>query len=130
MDNEWYNGLSEKQRRFCEAFSANGGNAFDAAKQAGYKQPQVQGHENMKKPRIIEALERLRQPITKKAIATREDRQAWWSEVMKNEDCDITARLRASELLGRSQADFTDKHDVNQTGNITFEMVYKEPEKP
>ena len=50
-------------------------------------------------------------------IATRQDRQAFWTSIMldklKNEDNarvpqSMPDRLKASELLGRSEADFTD----------------------
>ena len=50
-------------------------------------------------------------------IATRQDRQAFWTSIMldklKNEDNNrvpqtMPDRLKASELLGRSEADFTD----------------------
>ena len=65
--------------------------------------------------------------IKAKSVRNRLQRQEFWSETMISEDLDITARLRASELLGRSEADFTD--NVNKTGeglaiNVTL------PDKP
>ena len=50
------------------------------------------------------------------AIADREERQAWWTAVMRGEP-DGTAptlseRLRASELLGRAQGDFVERREV------------------
>ncbi len=42
-------------------------------------------------------------------IATRQDRQDFWTTVMHDEDQKMTDRLRAAELLGKSEADFTDK---------------------
>ena len=39
-------------------------------------------------------------------------------------------KAKCLELLGKYKAMWTDKHAVDQTGNITFEMVYQEPEKP
>ena len=42
-----------------------------------------------------------------KGIKTREDRQKWWSGMMDTAEKD-SDKLKASELLGRSNADFTD----------------------
>ena len=120
MKNKWHDGLTEKQRRFCEIYSSNGGNAMDAARKSGYKQPQIQGFENLEKPTIVDALEKLRESTTNSAILTREQRQQLWSEVALDGTIDISARLRASELLGKSQADFTDKIDHNHKGTVNL----------
>lgn len=117
-DEQWHKGLTEKQRRFCEIYAANGGNAMAAARQAGYSQPQVQGRQNLEKALIKEALETLRQETTNSAIATREERQAFWSRVMRGEETEpgdappaMKDRLKAAELLGKSQADFIERRD-------------------
>lgn len=102
----WHAGLTEKQRRFVEAHSSNGGNATAAARSAGYKQPLPQGCENLKKPSIQAAIEALRQEVTSEAIASREQRQTFWTEVMRDDGVEMRDRLRASELLGKSQGDF------------------------
>ncbi len=113
----WHQGLTERQRRFCEAYAATG-NATEAARQAGYRKPDPQGAENLGKPRIVEALETLRQETTAAAAADREERQAFWTSVMRGEpDADgtrptIRDRLRASELLGKAQGDFLERREV------------------
>lgn len=43
--------LTPKQQAFCDYYIETG-NALDSARRAGYKQPQIQGHENLEKPRI------------------------------------------------------------------------------
>ena len=107
----WHDGLTEKQRRFCEAFSANGGNALDAARKAGYSKPHPQGAQNLQKATILRALESLRLEHTSSAIATREERQAFWTSVMRSRREEMKDRLRAAELLGKSHADFIDRHE-------------------
>ena len=64
-------------------------------------------------------------------IATKQDRQAFWTKIMagtlfKDEgapEIDIGIRLsdriKASELLGKSECDFLQKHEV--TGKLTLE---------
>lgn len=44
--------LTPKQKAFADEYIKNGGNASDAARKAGYKKPEVQGYENLKKPYI------------------------------------------------------------------------------
>jgi phage terminase small subunit len=105
----WWEGLTEKQRSFCEEYAANGGNAVKAAAFAGYKKPHPQGSDNLRKPTVIAALEALRQSITNRKIATRERRQEFWTTVMDNEAQEMNSRLKASELLGRSQGDFIER---------------------
>ena len=45
--------LTPKQKAFADNYIANGGNATDAARKAGYKKPEVQGYENLRKPNIL-----------------------------------------------------------------------------
>ncbi len=69
------------------------------------------------KPHIKHAIASRHKQEYNPLIATRQDRQAFWTAIMldklKNEDNARVAqsmpdRLKASELLGRSEADFTD----------------------
>jgi phage terminase small subunit len=108
----WAEGLTEKQRRFCEAYSSNGGNALDAARQAGYKKPDPEGARALGNARIKAALEKMREKTTNAAIATREERQAMWTELMRSKEIDTKDRLKASELLGKSQADFIERKEI------------------
>jgi phage terminase small subunit len=100
--------LNPKQRAFVAAYS---GNATEAARAAGYSEKTAyqQGHALLKHPEIIEAIRGRENKELRPLIATRAERQAFWSGVMRDEDHDMGARLKASELLGKSEADFTDK---------------------
>ena len=40
-------------------------------------------------------------------------RQIFWSDIMRNESLPIRDRLRASELLGRSEGDFLERVDLS-----------------
>jgi phage terminase small subunit len=108
----WHEGLTERQRRFCEAFSANGGRAVAAARDAGYSKPDPEGARLLGKARIRVALERLRQQETSDAIATRQERQAMWTPIVRDKNERTRDRLKASELLGRSQGDFIQRREV------------------
>jgi phage terminase small subunit len=127
----WHTGLTEKQRKFCEAFAANGGNALQAAKAAGYAVPIQQSGENMKKPEIQAALEQLRKSTTNDAIATREERQRTWTAFMRDKLLSPVERMKASELLGKAQGDFIERVENNVSGNAggTWKVVVVSPKK-
>lgn len=144
----WHEGLTEKQRRFVEAFSANGGNATKAAETAGYKKPHPQGAQTLRNVTVQEAIEALRKETTNTAIMTREERQAYWSRMVRGEEMievpnkngddpikvppDFKERLKASELLGRSQGDFIERHEVTGKDGGALRIIQvprKEPAK-
>lgn len=136
--NDWNTGLTERQRRFCEAFAANGGNAMDAARQAGYARPAQEGARLLENAGIRAALEALRKSTTSAAIATREERQALWTAILRGQEPDrgglppsIKDRLKASELLGKAQADFIDRlrHEGEDGMPLSVRVVMVEPAK-
>ena len=46
--------------------------------------------------------------VRRRRIATRQERQRFWTRTMTDESVSMGDRLRASELLGKSEADFID----------------------
>jgi hypothetical protein len=109
---------TEKQRRFVEAYMGEAaGNATEAASLAGYagnrKTLEAVGRENLAKPRIAQMILQAQQ--SDPLIATREDRQRFWTRVMMGLEPDVRMadRLKASELLGKASADFIERHEVN-----------------
>ena len=122
--------LTLKQQRFVEAFD---GNATAAARAAGYKGSDntlgVTAHDLLKLPKIQAAIA-ARKPSPEAAaaateikliIATREERQAFWTGVMQNVALDWQHRLKASELLAKSGADFVQKVEVS--GKLTLDQL-------
>lgn len=106
--------LSEKQRRFVEAYMGEAaGNATEASRLAGYrgnrKTLQVVGAENLSKPIIAAAIAERQE--SDPLIATREERQQFWSNVLRGKEpgASMPDRLKASELLGKSGGDFIDR---------------------
>lgn len=118
--------LSEKQRVFCEVYAGNGGNGTKAAEIAGYSKPAEQSYENLRKPHLIEYIEQLSEDARSRRIATATERQEFWTSVLRaeepsgkdqegNDTFDMKDRLKASELLGRSQMDFAEKRVIELT---------------
>ena len=132
--------LSPKHRMFVEAYD---GDPYHAARIAGYadnlgylKQVTTQ---LLEQPLIIEAIKERSKYMTatKRAIATREERQQMWSDIMRNEDphhkeevdangvpipignIPLLTRMKATELLGKSEADFVDKVETTVTHSLS-----------
>ena len=106
---------------------AAAGNATEAARLAGYsgnaKVLQVTGSHNLSNPIIAKAIAQRRQ--ARPEIATREERQAFWSAVLRGEESSakMADRLKASELLGKTQLDFKEVH-VHE-GSVAVELTAK-----
>jgi phage terminase small subunit len=110
--------LTTKQQRFVDVYD---GNATKAARKAGYKGNDVTlatiGKENIRKHQIKAAIRSREKRRNKPLIATREERQEFWTAIMDDETKKDSDRLKASELLGRSEADFVDKAQL-QVGPV------------
>ena len=101
-------GLTKKQQKFIQAYS---GNAADAARAAGYSSRTAKaiGFELLTKPDIKEAIQERERERTDSMIATREERQTFWTSVLRDPETELRDRLRASELLGKSEGDFLER---------------------
>lgn len=118
--------LTPRQERFVAAYT---GDATAAAIAAGYSPGSARsaGGRLARDPRISAALASRQDAACRALVASRQERQAFWSQVMGDAEEDMTVRLRASELLGRSEADFTEKHQ--HSGGVTIAVVAPYPEK-
>jgi hypothetical protein len=123
-------GLTPKRQRFVEEYVANGGNALQAAKTAGYARPDPEGARLLGNARVRDAIKALAKPDHDRRIATAEERRRFWSAVLRGEGADGDGnppkwadRLKASELLGKSSGDFIDR--VDATTRIIVEHVYE-----
>ncbi|MEM6532951.1 MAG: terminase small subunit [Myxococcota bacterium] len=123
--------LTEKQRRFVEAYLGEAcGNATEAARQAGFAGSrttlQQVGHENLRKPHIRDAIDERTESDA--FVLTREGRQRFWSQVMNDPNVEMRHRLRASELLGRSQGDFVDRSSESDRNAEAQIVVFEYPD--
>jgi hypothetical protein len=105
--------LSERERRFVEYFMGEAaGNATQAARLAGYsaKSARHQASRLLTKRNILGAIAARRENDPQ--IMTRIERQQLWSDMARArgefKHATIDERRKASELLGKSQADFVE----------------------
>ena len=97
---------------------------------------EVIGSENMRKPEIAKALAAREKKRNNSGIMSREERQRFWTQVARGEKKNVIItkdgdeiqclpsmkdRLKASELLGKSEADFTERRI--EEGELTVKIV-------
>lgn len=112
-------GLTARQRAFVAAYD---GNATEAAIKAGYSKKTAYsiGQENLKKPEIAQAIREREEKNSAPLIAGREERQRFWTAMMRDAEADPKARLKASELLGKAAGDFLDR--VEHSGEMDVQL--------
>lgn len=102
---------SAKQEKFFSIY--DGTNIREAAKIAelsyGYARLLVT------KPSSQERLQERSKQECAPLIATRQERQEFWTETMRDKREEMKSRQKASELLGKSEADFTEKVQAETT---------------
>lgn len=129
--------LTNKQKAFIDAYcGASKFNATDAARRAGYKQPHVQGTQNLSKlsAEIAKRMEKLKEKsgssiMSQQEVAQRLSNFAGGSikvQQLANNgklvDAPVSPKdqLKALELLGKSYGMFVDKKEIN--GNLDIEI--------
>ena len=97
-------GFTIKQQCFIDCYD---GDLKKAAKKAGISY--IYARSLYTKTDILEAIKhREDTEVRPSTIMTRQQRQQFWSKVADDDNQEMRDRLRASELLGKSEADFTE----------------------
>jgi phage terminase small subunit len=116
--------LNPKQSAFVEAYAGDG---VEAARKAGYTGTPavlaITASKLLRVSKVAEAIAKRRQANTKRLIASREERQEFWTLVMKDTGEEMRERLKASELLGRSEADFIERIAGADGGPLVVKVV-------
>lgn len=101
--------MTEKQVKFISEYTKDF-NATQAAIRAGYspKTAYSIGQRLLKNVEVQAAMTEHRA----QGIADRETRQRFWTDTMQDESEDMKNRLRASELLAKSECDFVERAEV------------------
>lgn len=102
--------LTERERRFVEAYMGEAaGNATKAAMLAGYSRKTARqiGARLLTKVDIKSAIDARAE--CDPAVSNRTDRQRFFTHVMRDPSVAMKDRLKAAELLAKSQGDFVKK---------------------
>jgi phage terminase small subunit len=108
-----------------------------AARDAGYSKSYAnrQAKQLLDNPQVLKYLLEVNQKAAAPEVATIKERRMWWSKVMRGEletpsakrkrvkAIELKLRLKASELLGRSQGDFVHRHEVTGPAGGPIETV-------
>jgi len=99
------------------------GNAAQAAIAAGYSKGSArqQGQRLLTNADIRAAIEKRQKKDPD--VADREERQRFWSAVMRDENADMKDRIKASEVLGKSQADFVERHEHSGPNGQPIQVI-------
>jgi phage terminase small subunit len=126
--------LTAKQSTFIDAYLGEAKmNSVQAARIAGYKNPKVQGAENLRKlrPWIDKAMNERHS----NAIATQKEIQEFFTSVVRGEvkeevvsnsgkilevPASTKDRLKAAECMGRAYGMFTERKEISGTMDITI----------
>ena len=105
--------MTNRQQIFVEEYLQDF-NATQAAIRAGYskKTARAIAAENLTKPDISVAINTALNERKNALVADRQSRQIFWTSIMNDEKLDLKHRLRASELLAKSEGDFIEKAKI------------------
>ena len=106
--------LNAKRQAFVDAYA---GNATAAALAAGYspKTAYSQGQRLLKSVEVQDAIKAREAQRLAPTIASRQERQEFWTSVLRSEDEAMKDRLKAAELLGKSEGDFLERVEMDMT---------------
>lgn len=116
--------LSAKRQAFVEAYCGVAqGNGTEAARIAGYKQPQLEGYRLMQNDAVRDAVA-AKSPINALADTGAYLRDFWRETVEKGRSKPelLTPALRASELLGKATGQFLEKVELSGPGGGPIEV--------
>ena len=103
--------LTEKQKKFIDYYIETG-NATESCRLAGYRGNNLDrlGHENLRK------LEKYIKPSINELDLTRtatlEEIFEFWTNIIRDDETKTSDKLRASELLAKSQGAFIERVEV------------------
>ena len=111
---EKYDRLTNKQKLFVDLWT---GEQEETARLAGYKAPKRAAIRCLQNVTIRHLTKIKRDEEIKPHVMSRIERQEFWTNVIRGKEEDnikMSDRLKASELLGKSECDFIEK--IEHTG--------------
>ena len=116
--------MTDKQQLFVTEYLKDF-NATRAALEAGYSEDTAYsiGWENLRKPEIKEALEKAKEEILGDATRDIIENVKFWRDMRDSDESNEAARLKASEMLGKYRAMFTEKVEQTNKSKIIIEVV-------
>lgn len=101
--------MNERRKRFCEFYIGEcAGNVVQSALNAGYSNSYANhlAYKLLENIEVKNYIKELSDKDTQGRIATAEDIQAFWSDILRDTEEQTKNRLRASELLAKAKGLF------------------------
>lgn len=118
--------LTEEEYEQAVLNLVNGGmDVVSASKMCGVDDPESFASELMRKESFIKAVEDTAQGEDL-LVKSKKQRQRFWGRVMSDEHVDPRSRLRASELLAKSESDFVDNINVTFSPEVLLKRIEEE----
>lgn len=104
--------LTQKQKKFADYYIKTG-NAEESAKRAGYN---ARGNTTklLQNTTISDYIKKVNEKIDDEKIADMKEVKMFWSEAMRNVNSELKDRLKASELIAKTNGAFLDKVEVTE----------------
>ena len=125
--------LTPKQKAFADEY-LKCGNQTEAAKKAGYKQPHVQGNQNLGKLSVRQYIDKRQKKIDDAKIADAAEIMEYFSSVMRGEikdqfglEASLADRTKAAVELAKRKIDVQSK---DATGGVTIVNNIPRPSPP
>lgn len=116
--------LTPKQKQFAEYYAASG-KGSESVRKAGYahKNADIEASRLLANPSVFDYLSSITHAQTANRIATAIERQEFWTAIMRCNEFNIEARLKASEILAKAQGDFVHKLEVSAEMSLSDEEL-------
>ena len=118
--------LTIKQQRFADAYIKSG-NATQSYIDAGYKAStrevaEANGRRLLVNDKVRVYLEDVNKQLQDRSIADMTEVKAFWTNTMREKESDLKDRLKASELIAKTNGAFIDR--VEQSGSINLKVEW------
>lgn len=128
--------LLPRHKQLCDAYFANSCNVSVAAKEVGLslsyayqvmQRPEVMAYIDQLNNQLLQASVNATLELHERRIASKLDLQEFWTSVLLDDVNQMKDRLKASELLGKSQGLFIDRQFISGANGedlslkVTFE---------
>ena len=117
--------LTPKEEMFCTLVAVEGMSQRQAYRKAydtkaSDEVVDVSASRLSKNPKLTLRLQELRTALVSPSIADRKERMELWSDIARDDEERTVDRLRATELLGKSQGDFIER---TESMNLNFHAI-------
>ena len=115
--------LTPKQKAWIDYYKS-GCDQTEAARRAGYKNPEVVGSQNIRK--FKEFISCREAALEKSRIADMEEINTFWTNVIRDPDVSLKDKLKASELRAKAAGGFLER--VELSGKDPVKIVVDIPD--